>query len=92
MAKRKAWWKVGTTLSILLLLAFFSLHERRPAVTIAVGDWPRENTARRRVYEDYAAQIRKKQNIIIEPDEWAYSINSFLPKAAVGKLPTIYNT
>lgn len=83
---------MGVVLIILIGLALSSLYERRPAVTISVGDWPRENTARRQVYEDYAALIRKKHNIVIEPDEWAYSINSFLPKAAVGKLPTIYNT
>ena len=82
----------GIVLIGLVVLLFSSFYEKKPPVTISVGDWPRKNTARRIVYDHYAAQIRKKHNIVIEPDEWSYSINSFLPKAAVGKLPTIYNT
>ena len=86
-------------ISILLILtaglSIFAVQHLKPQqkeVVISVGDWPGENGPRHQIYERYARMIKEQRWITVVPDEWSYSINSFLPKAAAGKLPTLYNT
>ncbi|MCK9478970.1 MAG: extracellular solute-binding protein [Firmicutes bacterium] len=63
-------------------------------VTISVGDWPTEN--RPQWVEQYNTYLRnmesKYPDIKVVPDEWAYDVNSFVPKATSGQLPTLYET
>src|SRR5690554_2462959 len=90
------------TLPVIIILlcagVFFSLFihdkyiKKEKEIIISVGDWPRESSSRRAFYEEYAAIMKKKHNVVVVADEWSYSIDSFLPKAASGQLPNIYNT
>jgi ABC-type glycerol-3-phosphate transport system substrate-binding protein len=63
-------------------------------VTITVADWPKESdTTQRQLYDGYVKAMKEKYpNVTIKQDEWKYDANSFLPKAASGQLPTLYNT
>ncbi len=61
-------------------------------VTISVGDWPRESDPRHAVYAKYVRIMKENYHITVVPEEWSYSTNSFLPRAAAGKLPTVFNT
>lgn len=69
-------------------------EEAPKPVTIKVSNWPKpDNEANIKVYEGYVAEMKSKYPYItIEGDEWGYDVNSFLPKAASGQLPTIYDT
>lgn len=71
-----------------------STSEQPKEVTITVADWPKESdTTQRQLYEGYVKTMKEKYpNVTIKPDEWNYDANSFLPKAASGQLPTLYNT
>lgn len=60
---------------------------------IVVGNWPRENDpVRQAFYEEKAQVMLDKYNVKVIGDTWQYSVASFFPKAAAGKLPTLYNT
>ncbi|MEG2380569.1 MAG: hypothetical protein RSB38_02605 [Oscillospiraceae bacterium] len=61
---------------------------------ISVGNWPKENDqALRDVFEKRIEKLKELDpNINLVKDEWVYDLDSFLPKAASGQLPTIYNT
>ncbi len=63
-------------------------------ITITVGNWPTDNRPNDvALYEERVAKMKELYpNIEIVPDQWAYSVDSFLPKASSGQLPTIYNT
>lgn len=63
-------------------------------IRISIADWPPESdTAKYKEYMDKKAAFEEKySNIEIIPDEWSYGVDTFLPKAASGKLPTMYNT
>lgn len=67
--------------------------EAKP-VTIKVSNWPKPNDeAQVTLYESYAAKMQEKYSYItLERDEWGYDVSSFLPKAASGQLPTVYET
>ncbi|MDA3732666.1 extracellular solute-binding protein [Niameybacter massiliensis] len=63
-------------------------------IKISVTDFPKETDPERyalakKQLDEYHA---KYPNITLEPTDWAYDINSFLPKAASGQLPTMYGT
>lgn len=66
--------------------------ENTEPVTISVGGWPSEASAdMRKTYQAYADTVTSKYpNITITPDEWLYTPDTFLPKAASGTLPTLY--
>ena len=62
-------------------------------VTITIGDWPTPDSDQ---YE-YMENLKKKMNdlypnIEIITDEYTYSVDTFLPKAASGQLPNLYRT
>ncbi|WP_125659508.1 ABC transporter substrate-binding protein [Paenibacillus baekrokdamisoli] len=68
-------------------------YEPKP-VTIKISNWPKPNEeAQVKVANDFVAKMAEKYpNIKLEKDEWGYEVSSFLPKAASGELPTIYET
>lgn len=62
-------------------------------VTITIGNWPAPDA------ETYAAMEEQKENFVkaypyitVETDEYAYSTDTFLAKAAGGQLPDLFNT
>ncbi|GBF75732.1 hypothetical protein PA598K_04160 [Paenibacillus sp. 598K] len=63
-------------------------------VTIKISNWPKPNEeAQVKIYDEYVAQMKASYPwITLEKDEWGYDVSSFLPKAASGQLPTIYET
>lgn len=63
-------------------------------VKISVANWPKEQQpVTYELYKKYLKEMNDKYpNITVEPQEWSYDLNSFLPKAASGQLPTIYST
>jgi len=67
--------------------------EQKP-VTIKISNWPKPNEeAQVKMYEEYVAKMKEKYPLVtIDKDEWGYDVNSFLPKAASGQLPTVYET
>ncbi|MFC5404139.1 ABC transporter substrate-binding protein [Cohnella soli] len=67
--------------------------ESKP-VTIKISNWPKPNDeAQVKVYDALAASMKEKYPYInIVKDEWGYDVSSFLPKAASGELPTVYET
>lgn len=69
-------------------------NETDQPVTIKISNWPKPNEeALVKIYDEYVAQMKEKYPLItLEKDEWGYDVSSFLPKAASGQLPTIYET
>lgn len=63
-------------------------------VDLTVGNWPQEdNTALLKVFDRRVEKLKEiDPNINVIPDGWVYDLDSFLPKAASGQLPTMYNT
>lgn len=63
-------------------------------VTIKVSNWPKPNDeAQLKVYDQLLANMKEKYSYItVDKDEWGYDVSSFLPKAASGELPTVYET
>lgn len=63
-------------------------------VTIKVSNWPKPNEeAKIAQYEQLMAKMKTNYpNITVDKDEWGYDVSSFLPKAASGQLPTVYET
>lgn len=61
-------------------------------VEISIGEWPSENRPiEQEKYEGYLKTMQEKYpDIEITPDEWAYDVQTFLPKASSGQLPTMY--
>ncbi len=62
-------------------------------VKITIGDWPTPDNEQYQYMED----LKKKMNemypdIEIVTDEYSYSVDTFLPKAASGQLPNLYRT
>lgn len=62
-------------------------------IVISIGEWPSENRpAERKEYEKYVEKMKEvRPDVEIVPDEWAYDLQTFLPKASSGQLPTMYN-
>ncbi len=63
-------------------------------VVIEIGTWPTDsNPAQKAQYEEIKAKFEKDYpNVTIVPNEWTYDVKSFLPQAASGQLPTMYQT
>lgn len=62
-------------------------------VTITVGNWPDDSeTDKVAEYQGYVDKLHQKYpNITIKPDHYVYSKDTFIPNAASGQLPTVYN-
>lgn len=61
-------------------------------ITISIAGWPSKQNPEElermtKIRENFMAQY---PDIIIEPDEWNFSTETFLPKAAGGQLPTLF--
>lgn len=63
-------------------------------IVIEIGSWPMEsNPAERTRYENVKAKFEADfPNVEVVPNEWSYDVKSFLPQAASGQLPTVYQT
>lgn len=63
-------------------------------IVLTISNWPgNEAPEKKELYEKYKAEFEKKNpEIVIQGDPWAYDVNSYLPKAASGQLPTMYET
>lgn len=63
-------------------------------VVIEIGSWPMDsNPAEQARYEAVKEQFEKDfPNVEVVRSEWGYDVKSFLPQAASGQLPTIYET
>ncbi|MEG2669689.1 MAG: extracellular solute-binding protein, partial [Oscillospiraceae bacterium] len=61
---------------------------------ITINNWPGDEAPEKKaLYENYKTEFEKKNpDIEIKGDSWSYDVNSFLPKAASGQLPTMYET
>ena len=61
---------------------------------ITVGAWPSQEN--KGTYENVMAQKaafeKENPDIIIEPSTYVYGMDTFLPKAMAGQLPTLYQT
>ena len=62
--------------------------------TIVVGNWPTESSMEEReVYDGYVKKLQEEYpNIIVKGEEYGYSPDTFLPKAAAKQLPNLYTT
>ena len=63
-------------------------------INISVSNWPTSNDkTNAELYGGYLKKMNEKYpDIIVKPDTWQYDVNSFLPKAASGQLPTVFQT
>jgi ABC-type glycerol-3-phosphate transport system substrate-binding protein len=62
-------------------------------VTITIGSWPTADSDNYDTYQGYIETMKEKYPYItIETSEYVYSVDSFLPLAASGQLPTLYST
>lgn len=61
-------------------------------VSVSIGEWPSENRPiEQEKFAGYVEEMAEKYpDIEIIPDEWAYDVQTFLPKASSGQLPTMY--
>ena len=60
---------------------------------ISVGAWPREDTNKESYdhYMDMKARFETANtDVSVQPDNWSFSVDSFLAKAASGALPVLY--
>ncbi len=67
--------------------------EETDVVTLKVADWPNKDTKP----EEYARAMERKAEfeqlnpgIVIEPDTWSFSVDTFMPKAAANQLPDYF--
>lgn len=62
-------------------------------VTITVGNWPSKDSEKYERYENLKTSFMEKYPYItVVSDEYQYSVDTFLAKAASGQLPDLYNT
>ena len=62
-------------------------------VTIVIGGWPEEDSVNYEVKENQRKEFMDKHPwITVETSTYIYGVDSFLPLAASGQLPTIYGT
>lgn len=79
--------------AMVLTLISGALMAAAKQTVIVIGNWPRENDPiRQAFYEEKSKIMLEKYNVKVIGDTWQYSVASFFPKAAAGKLPTVYNT
>ena len=60
---------------------------------ISVGAWPKEDSNKELYahYMDIKSRFEAENgDIVIEPDTWSFSVDSFMAKAASGNLPVLY--
>lgn len=67
-------------------------NEEAKPVTLSISDYPKEtDEGNRALWDNYLKVMKEKYPYItITPDEYAYDVNTFFPKAASGQLPTLY--
>ena len=63
-------------------------------IRVSVGNWPPDNdTARIETFNKYIEKMNEKYpEIEIVKDTWSYDVSTFLPKAASGSLPVVFQT
>ena len=68
--------------------------EEAEEITISVAEWPTSaDPDKLALYEGYVETMKELYpNITVVPVEYAYSVDTFLPKAVSGQLPTVYST
>lgn len=67
--------------------------DQQDPITITVSNWPKETDAGYQIAQSQLEIFKEKYPYItLKTDEWTYDVNSFLPKAASGQLPTVYTT
>ena len=66
----------------------------RKKVTIKIGMWPEDTNADQiALFNNYKLQCEKKYDwITVEPAHYKYSVESFIPLAESGQLPTVFET
>lgn len=67
-------------------------NENSDGVTVKIGFWPKkEDTSNYALNEKYLAAMKEKYpNITIIPDEYEYTVDTFLPAAASGQVPNLF--
>ena len=68
--------------------------EEAEEIIISVAEWPTSaDPDKLALYEGYVETMKELYpNITVVPVEYAYSVDTFLPKAVSGQLPTVYST
>lgn len=62
-------------------------------VTITIGGWPTKDNEQYEIYQGYLEKMNELYpEIEVVQDEYLYSADTFLPKAASGELPDLYLT
>lgn len=63
-------------------------------INISVSNWPTaDDKTNVKLYNGYLKKMNEKYpDISVTSDTWQYDVNSFLPKAASGQLPTVFQT
>lgn len=62
-------------------------------VTVTIGGWPTPENEQYALFEKYKETMNELYPYItIQPDEYLYEVDTFLPKAASGQLPNLYMT
>ncbi len=62
-------------------------------VTITIGGWPTKDNEQYEIYQGYLETMNELYpDIEVVPDEYLYTTDTFLPKAASGQLPDLYLT
>ncbi len=62
-------------------------------IKISVGAWPKEDSNKEQYdhYMDIKSRFETaNSDVLIEPDNWSFSVDSFMAKAASGNLPVLY--
>ncbi|GFP78460.1 ABC transporter substrate-binding protein [Clostridium fungisolvens] len=100
MRKRLSLILISAILAVTSLTAC-NKQEDKPAtadghkkVTVKIGMWPEDTDAEQvALFNKYKAECEKKYNwITIEPAHYKYSVESFVPLAESGQLPTVFET
>lgn len=95
--KRNMLKKVALILSVAMMTTMMSAcqkntDENNEEVTVKIGFWAKkEDTENYKMHEKYLAAMNEKYpNIKIIPDEYEYTVDTFLPTAASGQLPNLF--
>lgn len=92
--------KISLILALALSVSMLaSCGERKDAVTdadgnivLTVGNWPAKEGAALDTKEEQKKLFEEKySNIKINPDTWAFDIQTYYPKAAAGLIPNVYS-
>jgi len=85
---------ISFVLAAVMALSLVSCGKKEDGgkIVLRVDSWPDKDTAPKdyEMMMDAKARFEEKYpNIVIEPDTWRFSVDSFLPKAAANQLPDI---